>query len=97
MIKMNPSTRAGKANNHGASESIAKEVSAILRDNWDKWAYQKEGEEVWIDKYFKGLIEYRVYTINLKTGKLDFYRDRLFYYLVYPNRNAFKQLYVIEF
>lgn len=97
MIKANPNKRPGQGYNHGACESIAKEVSGILSVNWDKWAYQKEGEEVWIDKYWKSIAEYRSYTINLKTGKLDFYREQIWYYWLYPNRNVFKQLWVIEF
>lgn len=98
VVKYNPAARIYLGNDNGASESISKEVSSIIRDNWFNWAYKNEGEEVWTDKReYRPLLKYGYYTINLKNGKFTQYNGLEYYYLIYPNRNAFKLLYVKEF
>lgn len=95
--KQNP---AGHHDPKTAKESVAKEAHKALKDNWDKWKYSDFGERVWINKNYLPLSHLdNSYTINLKKGNITFWEWIIssYYYVLFPKKNRFGKLYIIEF
>ena len=97
---INPMYRLNNGGNtqHGATESISKEVSLILRDKWHMWFYYGS-RDVWTDKRLIMIVTNGYYTIDLTTGKFTYYDGGNcgLYYFFNPGVNTFPQLYVKQF